>query len=499
MKNNPYVGPRPFEHGDRGNFFGRTRETRDLLSLIMAERVVLFYAQSGAGKTSLLNTQIRPGLENEGFCVLPMVRVGSELPPGLPDAAVKNIFVFSVWMGLMGKETPLTTLTGNNLVTAIKNCWAAAPLDESGEPRPPVLIIDQFEEIFTTHRNRWQDAQGFFEQLAEALEKMPRLGIVLAMREDFVAGLDPYAPLFPKRLKARFRMERLGYAGALEAIAKPAASAQVPFEAGVAEQLVDELRRIKAVQFGGPEGETVLGPYVEPVQLQVVCSQLWTNLPEQADQEINQADVEQYGNVDQALIGFYEMCIQRTAEETHVPERTLRRWFAEKLITPMQTRGLVLRGEKDTAGLPNAAVDHFEAAHLISSDVRAGARWYEISHDRLVDPILRSNRAWEQARQTPLRLTAQQWKQTGQSGLLFIGPALRDAEAWIAAHPDEAESEEIEFVQAGQQLERSRLRRRRLNIAIYGGRDHDRRGGYAGLSRLSAEPHRHFARHCGGL
>ena len=61
MKNNPYIGPRPFERSDRDQFFGRTRETRDLLSLIMAERVVLFYAQSGAGKTSLLNTQIVPG------------------------------------------------------------------------------------------------------------------------------------------------------------------------------------------------------------------------------------------------------------------------------------------------------------------------------------------------------------------------------------------------------------------------------------------------------
>ena len=367
-------------------------------------------------------------------------------------------------------------------------------------PARPILIIDQFEEILTTHRNRWQDAQGFFEQLAEALEKIPRLGIVLAMREDFVAGLDPYAPLLPKRLEGALPHGTLGYAGALEAIAKPAASAQVPFEAGVAEQLADELRRIKAVQFGGSDGETVLGPYVEPVQLQVVCSQLWSNLPEQADQEINQDDVEQYGNVDRALIGFYEDCIQHTAEEVQLPERTLRHWFAEKLITPMQTRGLVLRGEKDTAGLPNAAVDHFEAAHLISSDVRAGARWYEISHDRLVDPILRSNRAWEQARQTPLRLTAQQWKQTGQSGLLFVGPALRDAEAWIAAHPEEAEAEEIEFVQAGQQLERSRLtappaQHRRIRR----GGDRDRRGQHTGLCGLSAEPHRHFARHCGDL
>src|SRR5512139_3473021 len=108
MRDNPYIGPRTFERDDRINFFSPTRETRDLLCLTMAERVVVFYAQSGAGKTSLLNTQIIPALEDEGFFVMPAVRVGSDLPPGLPQKLVKNIFVFSVWMGLVGKETPLT-------------------------------------------------------------------------------------------------------------------------------------------------------------------------------------------------------------------------------------------------------------------------------------------------------------------------------------------------------------------------------------------------------
>src|SRR5512143_994922 len=131
MKNNPYIGPRPFERSDRDRFFGRAREARDLLSLIMAERVVLFYAQSGAGKTSLLNTQIIPALKDEGFYVLPVVRVGSDMPPGMPQKLVKNIFVFSVWMGLVGKETPLTTLTGTNLEAAL-NAWLLnSPLDEA--------------------------------------------------------------------------------------------------------------------------------------------------------------------------------------------------------------------------------------------------------------------------------------------------------------------------------------------------------------------------------
>ncbi len=463
MHNNPYVGPRPFERADRDRFFGRARETRDLLALIMAERVVLFYAESGAGKTSLLNTQIIPHLEEEGFYVLPIVRVGSELPPGLPATAVKNIFVFSVWMGLMGQETPLATMTGNNLLAAIKHQWANAPRDEFEEPHPPVLILDQFEEILTTHRDHWQEAQRFFEQLAEALEKIPKLGIVLAMREDFVAGLDPYAPLLPKRLKIRYRMERLGYEGALEAVKKPAALAGCSFEPDVAENLVNDLRRIKATTFALKD-EMTIGPSVEPVQLQVVCNQLWANLPDDR-QTITAEDVQQYGNIDRALINFYEGAVKQVTQQTSVKERDVRHWFDRQLITPMQTRGLVLRSEKDTAGLPNAAVDLLEQRHLICSDVRAGARWYELSHDRLIDPVLQADRTYDAARQTTLRLTARQWQQTRHSGLLFLGQALREAEAWIAAQPDDVEPEEIEFVRASVQLERSRRRRRLLNIA----------------------------------
>src|ERR1051326_6482845 len=74
----PYVGPRPFESADQGLFFGREREADDLLSLVMFHRTVLLYAQSGAGKSSLLNTSVVPGLRDSGFTVLPVARVRGE-------------------------------------------------------------------------------------------------------------------------------------------------------------------------------------------------------------------------------------------------------------------------------------------------------------------------------------------------------------------------------------------------------------------------------------
>ena len=470
MKNNPYVGPRPYERADRHNFYGRDREARELLSLIVSERELLFCAQSGAGKTSLLNARVIPTLEEEGFWVLPVARVGSELPPGIDPAAVDNVFVFSTLLMLAGDDVAPQALVGRSL----RDFLAAYCQDRGDASRLPILIFDQFEELFTTHRARWQDAHGFFEQVRQAMDVLPDLGLVFVMREDYLAALDPYLAFFPRRLQARFRMERLGPTGALAAVEKPAAGAGCPFAPGVARRLVDNLRRMKAVpihtgapnEAGAAASEVVLGPDVESVQLQVVCSRLWVNLPEQEDQLIQWEEVERYGNIDRALGDFYESALAAAVQAGGVSEQRLRRSFGEHFITPMGTRGLALRGAEETAGLPNAAVEILEGQHLIRAEMRAGTRWYELAHDRLVDPIVQSNRAWELARATPLRTAARRWQEAHDASLLYRDSALAEAQAWAESHPEEVESYEAEFLEASRQAERARteVRRRRMTV-----------------------------------
>ncbi len=103
----------------------------------------------------------------------------------------------------------------------------------------------------------------------------PDLWVVLTLREDYIAAIDPYAPLMTGRMRARFYMERMGVDAALKG-----RNPQLeelggrPFASGVAEKLVDNLRQVRVP---GLE-TTIAGPYVEPVQLQVVCYQLWENL-----------------------------------------------------------------------------------------------------------------------------------------------------------------------------------------------------------------------------
>src|SRR6266567_9334860 len=94
----PYVGPRPYERDDLALFFGRDYEADELLSLIISYRELLFYAQSGTGKTSLLNARVIPLLEQEEFEVLPVARVQGVPPRDLETAEIHNIYIFNTLM-----------------------------------------------------------------------------------------------------------------------------------------------------------------------------------------------------------------------------------------------------------------------------------------------------------------------------------------------------------------------------------------------------------------
>ncbi|MDX1521536.1 MAG: hypothetical protein R3264_07905, partial [Anaerolineae bacterium] len=281
---NPYVGPRTFQTAEGDLFFGREREARDLQALVISERLVLFYAQSGAGKSSLINTRLIPGLAAQGFEVLPVGRLSGQTEL---DVAADNIFVYNLLLSLHQQEqipavfTKIDCLTFlDNLVSAEGKFYYDEQYDFSTQTefKPRVLIIDQFEEILTTNVQAWPQRTTFFQQISRALEIDDQLWVVLAMRVDYVAALDPYVDYVPGQLRARYYMQPMGYQAALEAVQKPAEKAGRPFTAETAQTLIDDLRRVKVHGKDEPQ----LGQFVEPVQLQVVCYQLWENLSQES-------------------------------------------------------------------------------------------------------------------------------------------------------------------------------------------------------------------------
>jgi tetratricopeptide (TPR) repeat protein len=467
---NPYVGPRTFTREDSDRFYGRDREAGDLLSLVLAERLVLFYAQSGAGKSSLVNARLIPALRDQKFEVLPVARVSGAIPDGIDQAQIDNIFIFNLLLAVNQElpdelRQPPAALAGLTLTRFLGGEEPSAGAD-AYQVLPTALIIDQFEEIVTTHLDRWQDRAGFFAQVSQAMIDHPQLWVVLVMREDFVAALDPYVHLLPGRLRTRFYMERMGIDAALEAVQKPAAQAGCPFTPAAASELVDNLRQVR---IQGQQA-TVLGEYVEPVQLQVVCYQIWENIQAAGKAAITGEDLHKLGDVDRALGRFYEEALAAALQVAPqgVTEQQLRTWFDEKLLTEAGTRGTVYQGSDDTEGMPNSVIDVLARRFLLRPVVRAGGTWYELIHDRMIDPIVTANRDWRRQHQNPLRVAAERWSAEGQrTRLVATGETLAGFQKQIEQNPQEFSDLERHFVRESlrtEELRRELITAQRLAV-----------------------------------
>jgi len=382
----PFVGPRPFKREDASLFFGRADEADELLSLVVAEREVLLYAQSGAGKTSLINAGLGPLLENEGFEVLPVARVRYQSSQEIETEQIANVYVFNVVTGWSALTHNVSQLNSMNLADFLDEL--PPQLDKEGLPQPRLLIFDQFEELFTFYPERASDRRGFFEQVRDALGRNRLLRVIFAMREEYIAELTPYASILPEKLRTRFRLERLREPAALQAVTEPMTRSRFSFAPGVAEKLIGDLLQVNL----GDKAHPVRGEYVEPVQLQVVCDALCRRLPSNTS-VITLDHLQSFGNVNEALANFYKGCLKETTRTTHVWGGRLRRWFGEKLITPEGVRDTIRQGQGETGGLPNRAVQKLEELHLIRGEERPGrGRWYELTHDRFISPIQEVNR-----------------------------------------------------------------------------------------------------------
>jgi hypothetical protein len=459
-RKNPYVGPRAFRADEP--LYGRERECRELTDLLIAERIVLLHSPSGAGKTSLIQSGVIPKLREEGFTVSRTLRVNA-----FPTKPVANRWVYSVVLALVGEDR-LDDWPGLEQATIPEVLQRLDSQQATTAER--VLVFDQFEEILTLDPADWCGQTKFFEQLGEALTDCSRWAL-FSMREDFVGGLDRYLGHIPGQLRTWYRLDFLQKDAALRAIQKPVEGRDAVFSDEGAEQLFDDLARV-LVEVPGGVLEKRVGPYVEPVQLQVACHRLWQALKHDrsgAVGRITADDVKKFADLDTTLAGFYSDAVADVAAETHVDERALRDWFDGELITVQEWRSQTRRGPSTGSVDAATVLTALEDRYLIRSDRRAGVTWYELTHDRLIMPVLRNNKEWRRNHLHPIEYRAFVWdRKRRDDAYLLAGDELAEARRWLLLRGNAARNLERAFIEKSRERNGQTMLRNRLTLIVVG-------------------------------
>lgn len=383
----PYVGPGPFEPQTNQQFCGRETETRAFIELLAKHRVVLLYAPSGAGKSSLLNRSIHDTLEAQDLEVLTGARVGGPLPNSLKESQVRNIYTFAAIYNLDKRDNSVERRPNITLADYLKN------KSQRAGTRGRVIIFDQFEEMFTKHGERYLDRDDFFDDVIVALNSDKKLRVILAMRKEYLADILPKADKLTDDLKLGiFPLNPLGRNGALEAVTLPIKD-YAKFDEGVAESIVDELMMAK---FNVSDGVEIhqRSEFVDMVELQIVCNHLWRKLPEGTNHISDELVRKAIGEgrtlsefAVNALDDFYKETVERVAEASHYSKAFIQ-LGCMRFVTDSSTRKLVQRNPIGRTGLlPDAIIEQLESLHLLRSEEHGSDRWYELAHDRLAKPV----------------------------------------------------------------------------------------------------------------
>ncbi|MCA9712234.1 MAG: hypothetical protein KDK70_40735, partial [Myxococcales bacterium] len=321
--------------------------------------------------------------------------------------------------------------------------------------RPVVLIFDQFEEVLTTAPRAIEAKQAFFSAVGQVLDT-GRDWALFIVREDHLAALAPYRDRIPTQLSNTFRLDLLGLEGAREAAVELAREGGRSFP-GV-DKLVHDLSK---VQVQRPDGSfaTEQGLHVEPVHLQVVGRRLWAAMPDH-DTSIDEDDIAQYADVSTALAGYYADAVRTLAGRDVTVERAIRDWVGNRLIVD-GVRSQVRREASRSAGLDNRLIQGLLRHYLVRSEQRAGATWFELSHDRMVGPVHQDNQRWEQAHLHPLQVQAKLWEQGNRAqALLLRHEAMPESVLWAMENEALMTEGEREFLAQSRTLRGHELRQR---------------------------------------
>jgi tetratricopeptide (TPR) repeat protein len=392
----PWLGLASFTEETRAYFYGREEEVAELDRRVQRKTLTVLFGQSGLGKTSILRAGLVPRLRPMGYCpVYVRIDYSRDSPP--PSDQIKAA-IFRATQESGQWTQPGVAVTGESLWEFLHHRDDILR-DASGKTVIPLLIFDQFEEIFTLAQGDdfgRQRAAQFIEDLAdlvenrapESLEARIELDdsaterfdftrsdyrILIALREDYLAHLEAFKGEMPSITQNRMRLARMTGEQALAAVSKPGGKL---VSAEVAEAIVRFIA-------GGSE---LRNAEVEPSLLSLICRELNNARIAQGRAEIS-ADL-LAGSHGTILAEFYEraladqpLAVRHFIEDELLTESGFRESIAEESV----------RKAFAAAGARPDALAVLVDRRLLRIEERLDVRRVELTHDVLCS-VVRASR-----------------------------------------------------------------------------------------------------------
>lgn len=352
----PYKGLLAYRLNDAGHFFGRDQAIADLLLQLKRGPLIILHAESGGGKTSLLQAGVAPRLLAASH--LPLYLRPYNVNPAL---VIKRAFIPDLREGADLAVMPLHQF----LRQVSAGLGAGTTL---------YILLDQFEEFFT-HLTDGEKG-NFIGELAECLDDVSLdVRWVLALRSEYFGNLANFRPRIRNPFENDYRLNRLTRTEAQTAIIEPARRRGLSFETGLVETLLDDLGQAE----------------VAPPQIQLVCLALYEEL-KPGETMITRADYEREGGAAGILRGHLERVLSR---DLPVTQRSTARRLLETLITSEQRR--IVRSHTELATELSAGsissenlattLNQLVDSRLLKVEETENGLVYELAHDYLLDEI----------------------------------------------------------------------------------------------------------------
>ena len=459
---NPYKGLRAFEEGDAADFFGRDELIEELLKRLGQTRFLAVVGPSGSGKSSVVRAGLIPALRRGAIAGSEGWRIADMFPGARPLDGLEAALLRAA------PDPPASLMEqlerdGHGLHRAVLRLL---PSDGSDL----VLVIDQFEEVFTLVEDE-ATRTHFLESLEmAATDHRSRLRVVVTLRADFYDRpllYRGFAELFKSRVEAVIPLS----AEELErAISGPAERVDVSLEPGLVAAMLADVAE-------------------EPGALPLMEYAL-TELFERRDGRI--LFLEAYRQ-----IGGVSGALGRRAEELYAEldedgEEAARQLFLRLVALgegTEDTRRRVSRAEIASLDVDQQAMatvlDTFGASRQLSfdRDGRTGEPTIELAHEAMLTAWPRLHR-WIDAAREDLRTerrvatAAREWAEADRDpSFLLGGSRLEQAEAWQTSSGIAVTPAEREYLDASRKdedarraherdLERRSVRRLRAVVGV---------------------------------